>query len=139
MRFKKHKFISAEKLAQTFFGVGVKKINVTLEENSIVTVDNIVRTGFAQYAFTKMEDREVVVKCMNEESQVSKHYFNVNFSELWKVKGFEYLEGYAKIKPLYTIRDWRGEKMDIEGLAFPSGELFKVELLGILIKGDKNE
>ena len=128
-KFKKHKFIPVEKLASSF--LDSKDINFDYK-NDLVDFTQIVKTGFAQYAITEVESKEIIIKCQSKDNRFSRHDFGIRFNELYTVKGFEYLKGYSKVKPIYTIRNRQGERMNIND-NFPSGK-FLVELIGLLVK-----
>ena len=137
VKFKKHKFISKEKLASTFLNKQWYDINIGLKY-STADQNQIVKTGYAQYSVIDKENNDIFIraKSKKEDDSTINYYPNVTLKELWKIEGFEYLKHYGEIgkaKIIYKFVDERTREI-INSDLVPQGRHYFCELIGILIK-----
>lgn len=155
--YKKHKFISMEKLAKDIGHEG-KQINIfihpTKEEsvrdsNADIRIEQFQRTGFGQYALEEVENWYFEIKYLNPDYDPNLEYDeeNTDSHEGFKLRihrplmeltdyigecvGFPMTKA-KSIKPIYKLKEKRSGDV-INSDVFPSGN-FIADMIGILVK-----
>lgn len=134
--FKKHKFISKEKLAQLFnaYDINIQLYNVGRNHDFYdVNVFDTYKVGYCQYA---VADKDVVfdIHYKNTKEDIAQN-MNIN-RECKDIFALDEMQGYkgcTKMKPIYKIINRDGIPMDCDPLCLPSGR-YNTVLIGILIK-----
>lgn len=151
--FKKHKFISKEKIADT---LGLEDLNIVLapdleelmrQKKPCIDIDNFVKTGYAQYAMINMEDwyfdfrhkNPKFIDTLSIEKNNELGIFRYTHAEVNKplkdlmshVFG-EFTSSPKKIKLIYKMLDSMGNVIDTDPITF-AGD-YKAYLIGILVK-----
>ncbi|KOS61538.1 hypothetical protein FJQ98_16085 [Lysinibacillus agricola] len=135
-KFKKHKFISMEKLCRIF---DKKELNIHLYRDELSYWDyviwkkDIVKVGYGQYTFLNVDQTYFDIKFKNNDCE-KVEFMNIRrkLKEIITLEELKEFSQYSKIKPIYKFTDFDDIPLNCE-----SGELggkYSVTLVGLLMK-----